>query len=89
MTPDRALELFSALLQVVVFVAGPILAASLIAGIVVGVMQAATQINEASVSFVVKVGAVIVVLLAIGPMLAARLVTYTRDTIASIEHVVR
>ena len=42
-------------------VAGPILLASLFAGLAVGVVQAATQINEASVSFVVKVGAVVAV----------------------------
>jgi flagellar biosynthetic protein FliQ len=89
LSPDHALELFSTLLQVAIFVSGPILMASLVAGVLVGVMQAATQINEASVSFIVKVGAVMMVLLAIGPALAARMIMYTRDSIASIEHVVR
>jgi flagellar biosynthetic protein FliQ len=89
MTSDQALELFSTLLQVTMFVAGPILLASLLAGVFVGIMQAATQINEASVSFVIKVAVVMGVLAAIGPALASRAVGYTRDNLQSVEHVVR
>jgi flagellar biosynthetic protein FliQ len=89
MNSDQALELISNLLQATMFVAGPILFASLFAGVIVGILQAATQINEASVSFVVKVAAVMAVLVAVGPALAAHAIGYAKNSFASVEHVVR
>jgi flagellar biosynthetic protein FliQ len=86
---DQALELMKRLIETTMFVAGPVLMASLTAGILVGIVQAATQINEASVSFVVKVIAVLAVVLVVGPALAANVIGYTKHSIGSIEHVVR
>lgn len=89
MSNDQALELFAHLFQVAMFVAGPVLMASLVAGLAVGILQAATQINEASVSFIVKVTSVLAVLVALGPMLVTHAVDYARGSFAAIEHVVR
>jgi flagellar biosynthesis protein FliQ len=89
LSSDQALELLSTLLQVTMFIAGPLLLASLVAGVFVGIIQAATQINEASVSFVVKVTVVLGVLLAIGPALASHIAGYARDNLQALEHVVR
>jgi flagellar biosynthetic protein FliQ len=86
---DQALELLSTLLQVAILITGPVLMASLMAGLLVGIVQAATQINEPSVSFIAKAAAVMVVLLAIGPALAAQLIGYAQRNLQSIEHVVR
>ena len=88
MNADQALELALALIQVTGFVAGPVLLASLLAGVTIGILQAATQVNEASISFIAKAGAIIVVLVALGPMLAAHAISYTRASLVSIEHVV-
>jgi flagellar biosynthetic protein FliQ len=88
-TSAQALELFAKLLQVTIFVAGPVLVTSLLAGLVVGIVQAATQINESSVSFVVKATSVVIVLVAFGPTLVAFAVDYTRGSLLAIEHVVR
>jgi|HubBroStandDraft_1064217.scaffolds.fasta_scaffold818690_2 flagellar biosynthetic protein FliQ len=89
MSADQALELALALLQVTAFVAGPVLLASLLAGVSIGIVQAATQVNEASISFITKAGAIVVVLVTLGPMLAAHALSYTRASLVSIEHVVR
>jgi flagellar biosynthetic protein FliQ len=62
---------------------------ALVAGLVVGILQAATQLNEGSVSFVVKVTAVLAALLLAGPSLAGVAVQYTRASLQAIEHVVR
>jgi flagellar biosynthetic protein FliQ len=86
---DQALELMKHLLEVTMLVAGPVLGASLLAGVLIGIIQAATQINEASISFVGKVMAVVAVGLLVGPALAAQVVSYTKSSISSIEHVVR
>ncbi len=89
MSTAHALELIAHLLQVTMSVAGPVLLASLLAGLGVGVLQAATQVNEASVSFIVKATSVIFVIVAIGPMLVTFAVDYTRASFQEIEHVVR
>jgi flagellar biosynthesis protein FliQ len=88
MTTDQALDLIARLLQVTFFVAGPVLLASLLAGVLVGIVQAATQINEASVSFVVKVSVVLGVLVVIGPALAEHAVAYAHESLDSLQHVV-
>ena len=67
---------------------GPVLLASLMAGVAIGVVQAATQVNEASISFIAKAGAIVLVLVTLGPMLASHALSYTRASLLSIEHVV-
>jgi flagellar biosynthesis protein FliQ len=89
MSGDQALAAILDALRVTLWVSGPILAFALVAGLLVGVVQTVLQINEASVSFVVKVAAVIGVLAVLGPMLAGKLVDYTRGSLQAIEHVVR
>lgn len=89
MTVDGALSLLSELLRASLYIVGAPLAVSLLAGLLVGVVQTATQVNEASVSFVVKIVAVTGVLFALGPTLAAHAVAYTRHSLEAVAHVVR
>ncbi len=89
MSGDQALALILDCLYMALWAAGPILAVALVAGLMVGVAQTVLQINEASVSFVVKVAAVIAVLLVIGPALATKVVDYTRGSLRAVEHVVK
>ncbi len=89
MNADQALELMKHLLEVTMMVAGPVLGASLVAGVLIGIIQAATQINEASISFVGKVMAVVAIGLLVGPALASQVVSYTKHSLSSIEHVIR
>ncbi len=63
--------------------------AALVVGLVVGVLQAATQINEASVSFLTKLIAMGLTMLAVGPWCARQMVEYTQHTIESIAYVAR
>ena len=71
-----------------IYVAGPILAAALAAGIAVGLVQAVIQVNEASLSFLVKLAVVAGVLTALGGGLAENMVGYTRRCFGEIEKVV-
>ncbi len=89
MTTEAALALLLGLIEAAVRIAGPLLAVSLTAGLIVGILQAATQLNEGSVSFVVKVTAVVTTLLITGSSIAAFAVQYTRSSLLAIEHVVR
>ena len=89
MSPDHALALLAGLLRTTMIVTGPLLAAALVGGLVVGELQTATQINEQSIGYVVKTAVVLAVMLVAGPYMVGKTVVYARDTIGSIAHVVR
>jgi flagellar biosynthetic protein FliQ len=89
MTSDHALALILQAIQVVLWAAGPVLLCCLVAGLLVGVLQTVLQLNEASVSFIVKAAVMIAVLLTLGPAITAKLVDYTKASLEAIEHVVQ
>lgn len=88
MTPEAAMTMFADALRACFMACGPVLLAALVAGLVVGVAQTVLQVNEASVSFVVKVVAVTAVLAVLGPAIATQMVDYTRRSIQGIAVVV-
>lgn len=88
MNVDQALALIRGLLTATMMVAGPILVVALIAGVAVGIFQTVTQINEAGISFLVKLVAVIALMLVLGPVMMQQVVTYARNTFASVTTVV-
>ena len=79
MTPETALEEISRGLQMALTLGGPALVAVLVVGVAVGVLQAATQINEPTIPFVVKAVGLVVVLATTGHFLLGRLVAFTTD----------
>ncbi len=89
MTTDGALELFRNAIIISAKVAGPMLIAALLMGLIVGVLQAATQVNEASISFVTKLIAIGAAIAVVGPWSMRQLVDYTSRTMSSIVDVVR
>lgn len=89
MTTDGAIELILNALIAWMQVAGPMLLAALFFGVVTGILQAATQVNEASISFLTKLIAIGITMAAIGPWSARQIVEYTTRTISSISDVVR
>lgn len=89
MSIEACLGLMADMLRVTLYVVGPLLAASLIAGLAVGVVQTATQVNEPSVSYVVKAACVMGVLLAMGGTIAAHMTGYARQSFRAVGDVVR
>lgn len=89
MTIDGAVELVIACLLVWVKTTGPMLLGTLIVGVGVGVLQAATQINESSIGFLAKLVVLAVTIAALGSWSLQSLVDYTHRTIASIADVTR
>jgi flagellar biosynthetic protein FliQ len=71
-------------LYLLLMVSAPILAAVLLVGLVVAVFQAATQINEATLSFVPKIVAAVAVLGFFGPWMMTTLVEYLQRTLLAI-----
>ena len=89
MTTDGAVELLRNALITASLVVGPMLAMALIVGLFVGVLQAATQVNEASISFVTKLIAVTATFVVLGSWTLRQLVDYSARTISSISEVAR
>ncbi len=71
-------------MEVILFVAGPVLFVVLAIGLVVSIFQAATQINEQTLSFIPKLIGVFAVLLIAGPFMMTTLVDYMRVVFTSL-----
>jgi flagellar biosynthesis protein FliQ len=71
-------------LWMLLMVSAPVLLVVLVVGLVVSVFQAATQINEATLSFVPKIIAAVVVLAVAGPWMMTTLVEYLQRTLQAI-----
>jgi len=76
MGPDAVLDLGREALWLAVLLAGPLLGAALDVGLLIGVFQAATQIQEMTLSFIPKLGALVLVLVIIGPWMLQLLVSF-------------
>ena len=75
-------------LYILLLVSAPVLLVVLAVGLVVSIIHAATQINEATLSFVPKIIAAVVVLAVAGPWMLTTLVDYIQRTLQSIPTVV-
>lgn len=88
MTPETVMDLAHSTLFVTCMVAAPLLAVSLIVGLLIGMLQAATSINEATLSFIPKILLLVLTLFAVGPWMLRMLVDFTHDLYASIPAVI-
>lgn len=84
MTPEAVMTLGQRALEMALVLAAPLLLAALIIGLLVGVFQAATQINEMTLSFIPKLLGMATALVIAGPWMLKELVGYTRVLIESI-----
>ncbi|MBB4843541.1 flagellar biosynthetic protein FliQ [Paucibacter oligotrophus] len=75
-------------LYILMLVAAPVLLTVLLVGVLVSVFQAATQINESTLSFVPKVIAAVLVLAVTGPWMVSTLVEYIQRTLQAIPQAV-
>ncbi|RZS47604.1 flagellar biosynthesis protein FliQ [Sphaerotilus mobilis] len=71
-------------LAILMMVAAPMLLTVLVVGLVVSIFQAATQLNEATLSFVPKMVAAVVVMAVAGPWMLTTLVEYLQRTLQAI-----
>lgn len=84
MTPDSVMNLGEQALQVTVLLAAPLLLSALAIGLIVAMFQAATQINEQTLSFVPKLLITVVVLSIAGPWMLRLIINFTRQTFLNI-----
>jgi len=89
MTPESVIEFGQHALYVAILVAAPLLLTALAVGLLVGVIQAATQINEMTLSFIPKLIAMATVGLITGPWMLRTLVQFTRQLIEGLPGAVK
>jgi len=83
MTEAMVLNIGGEAVKTMLYLAGPMLIAAMLVGIIVSVFQAITQINEATLSFIPKILAVILVLVVMAPWMIKVLEEYTVLVIGS------
>ena len=88
MTPETVMSIGQHALEMTMLLAAPLLLVALAVGLLVGVFQAATQINEMTLSFIPKLVGMSVALVVAGPWMLKELVSYTRTLIESIPQMV-
>lgn len=77
MGPETVLDIGREALWLAVLLAGPMLGAALAVGLFIGVIQAATQIQEMTLSFIPKLLALVIVLFVVGPWMLRIIVTFS------------
>lgn len=78
MTPETVMSMTYQALRVALVMAGPLLLVTLLVGLLISIFQAATQINEMTLSFIPKLLAVGAALVLLGPWLITTMVDYIR-----------
>lgn len=84
MTPESVIQFGQHALYIAMMVAAPLLLTALAVGLLIGVIQAATQINEMTLSFIPKLIAMAAVALITGPWMLRTLVSFTHDLITGL-----
>ena len=88
MTPESVMTIGQQALLTMLLVAAPMLLVALVVGLLVSIFQAATQINEMTLSFIPKLIAVFVTMVVAGPWMTAVLVDYIARLFASIPTII-
>lgn len=89
MTEEMVMNIASEAIKTTIYLAGPLLLAAMAIGILVSVLQAITQINESTLTFIPKMVAVIIVLVIMGPWMLETMQTYASQVFGNVADWVR
>ena len=84
MTPETVMTMGRTAMEITLLVSAPLLLVALIIGLVVSIFQAATQINEATLSFIPKLIGIFVALVVAGPWMLSVMLDYMRQMLTGI-----
>src|SRR5450830_467078 len=84
MTPESVMTLGRHAMEITLMVAAPMLLVALIIGLIVSIFQAATQINESTLSFIPKLVGIFVALVVAGPWMLAVMLDYMREVFGNL-----
>lgn len=88
MTPESVMTMGRAALEMTLLIAAPILLTTLVVGLIVSIFQAATQINDSSLSFIPKVIAVFIVFAIAGPWMLTVFTDYMRRILTNLPGII-
>jgi flagellar biosynthetic protein FliQ len=88
MTPETVMTVGTRALEITLLLSAPMLVVALAVGLLVGVFQAATQINEMTLSFIPKLLALAATMVLAGPWMLKLIVGYTRELLQSIPRLI-
>ena len=88
MTPEIVMDIGRQAMETTMIIAGPLLLAGLVTGLIVSIFQAATQINEATLSFIPKLVVMFITLILAGPWMLQMTVDYIRRMFESIPQLI-
>ena len=89
MTEDIVMNIGADAIRTAIYISGPLLIAAMAVGIIVSLVQAVTQINESTLTFIPKMIAIILVLLVMAPWMLEVMESYTIRTITDAGELVR
>ncbi len=88
MTPELVMDIGRQAVEMTLMMAGPLLLAALVIGLIVSIFQAATQINEQTLSFIPKLVGIFLTLILAGPWMLQMMVDYIRRLFESIPQII-
>ncbi|MDP1652694.1 MAG: flagellar biosynthesis protein FliQ [Rhodocyclaceae bacterium] len=88
MTPTTVIEIGRQAVEVTLLISAPLFIAALVTGLLISIFQAATQINEATLSFVPKLIVVFITLIVAGPWMITVLTDYVQRLYGSIPNII-
>ncbi|MBL8393741.1 MAG: flagellar biosynthesis protein FliQ [Candidatus Accumulibacter sp.] len=88
MTPGVVMEIGRQAVEMTLLLSAPLLLAALVIGLIISIFQAATQINEQTLSFIPKLVGVFLTLLLAGPWMLQIMVDYVRSLFESIPQII-
>lgn len=89
MTPETVMTIATQAMKMTLLLAGPLLLVALVAGLAISLFQAATQINEMTLSFIPKLLTLFITLVLVGPWMINTFVDYMREVFEGIPGLVR
>ncbi|RMH01423.1 MAG: flagellar biosynthetic protein FliQ [Aquificota bacterium] len=84
MSPDMVITLGQKALFMALLLAGPVLVITFVVGLVISILQSATQIQEMTISYIPKIIAAYITVLVLGAWMLGKLTDYTKELIVSI-----
>jgi len=84
MTPESVMTMGRTAMEITLMVSAPLLLVALIIGLIISIFQAATQINEATLSFIPKLIGVFIALVLAGPWMLSTMLDYMRGVFTGI-----
>ncbi len=84
MSPDMVISFGQKALEMALMLSAPVLLATFIVGLIISILQSATQIQEMTLSYIPKIVAAYIIILILGAWMLNKLLDYTKELIINI-----